>query len=103
MSLPVQRKGVDDGEKQPHKRLQRGFLRTVAEADRLGKAGGVGIDLLIGGVLAPPIGIAGSGFHHPTDALEEVFHPPEAAAGQVDFLDSHATKIRIKIVPLCLS
>ena len=52
--------------------------------DGFGVAGGVGIDLLVGGVGDVSVGVAGFGLKHTLEKREVMLSAPEAAASEVD-------------------
>ena len=62
MSLPVQAKRVDDAEKQLCKFFQADALRVVGDPYRLGKAGGVCINLFVFGIGGISVGVSADGF-----------------------------------------
>ena len=56
--------------------------RVEPHLDRLGVAGAVPADLLVGGVRGIPAGVAGSGLQHPVDLAEGRLDTPEASRGE---------------------
>ena len=85
--LLIEAEGVDDVEIQFREQSKGDFLRTVTHPDRLRKAGGIGVNLLVRGTAGEiriPLRISADGRNHAVDPGEEVLCTPEASPCKID-------------------
>ena len=98
LALPVEAGGVDGLHKHTEEELQVGLLVVVSDVYGLGVAGGVGIDLLVGGVPGMSVSKAHFGLQYAPDLLEEMLAAPEAAASEINlFCHIYSLFIRFRM------
>src|SRR5690606_38311945 len=88
-SLPIGRGGVVAAPEDAEKIVVAHAVRIEEHLHRLRVSGGIGADLLVGGVFLVPAGVAHPGGDHPGDATEALLHAPEAARREGRTLDRH--------------
>jgi hypothetical protein len=66
------------------KELQVGNILVIPDTHRLGKACGIGINLLVSGVLGIAVSKTHLGLHHSIYLLEVMFGAPKAPSCQIN-------------------
>ena len=86
-ALLVEAGGVDGFEVHLQKEGEADLEGVVLQMDGLGIAGGVGVDLLVGGVGGVAIGKTHLGESYAVDLLEEMLGAPKAAGSKIKVFD----------------
>ena len=93
LPLPVDAERIDERQETFRQEAEGHPRGVIDDAHSLRMAGCVGIDLLVGRCRDMPVGISRHSLNDTFDAAEEVFRPPEAAAGEINLLQ-HVTSLR---------
>ena len=94
MALAVQGERIRHREEHAGEEVQAHAVRVITHAHRLGEAGGVCVNLLVGRILGVAIGVSEGGVGHAVHAFEKMLDAPETAAGEVNLF--HTAKVNKK-------